>query len=276
MIIDGRAITADVLKQVQEDIVTLGRVVVVRAIVQAPSPATESYLRIKQKRASEAGMYLEVVRMEDDATTEDLVHKVQLPGADAVIVQLPLPDSVDTVSVLESIPLAKDADILSSKAKELFGKGEGLLPPVVGAVKEILERAQVSVAGKKAYVIGKGQLVGAPVSTWLAAGGAHVTVLTQEDVDLSVLKNADIIVSGAGKGGLIHKEHLTEGVVLIDAGTSESSGAIVGDINPECAEIASVFTPVPGGVGPIAVARLFRNAGILAQRASLHKGKEAV
>lgn len=259
MTVDGKNITADILKQVREGVSALGRDIVVRAIVQAPSPATESYLRIKQKRAVEAGMYLEVIRMEQEATTEDLIQKVELPGADAIIVQLPLPPSVDAKAVLEAIPLSKDADVLSLRAKELSKKGKGLLPPVVGAVQEILTRANVSIEGKKAYVIGQGQLVGIPVASWLEARGAKVTVLTQENGELSILKDADIVVSGAGKGGLIKKEHLTEGVVLIDAGTSESSGAIVGDIDPECADIASVFTPVPGGVGPIAVACLFKN-----------------
>ena len=259
MIVDGKKITAEILKQIREEVSVAERDVIVRAVVQNPSPATESYLRIKQKKALEAGMYLEVIRMEPEATTEDLIHKVGLSGADAVIVQLPLPDSVDTHAVLESIPLEKDADILSRQAKELFEKGEGPLPPVVGAVKEILERSGIEVAGKKAYVIGQGQLVGLPVAQWLTMKGAQVTVLTQADSDLSVLRNADIIVSGAGKGGIIKPEHLREGVVLIDAGTSESGGSIVGDADPRCSEVASVFTPVPGGVGPVAVAYLFKN-----------------
>lgn len=259
MIVEGKKITADIVKLVHEETISLARDIVVRAVVQSPSPATESYLRIKQKRAIEAGMYLEVIRMEADATTEDLIQKVELPGADAVIVQLPLPPTVDTRAVLESIPVEKDADVLSARAKELFEKGEGLLPPVVGAVKEILERSGIEVRDKKAYVVGNGQLVGAPVATWLRAKGAIVTTLTQEDDDLSVLQNADIIVSGVGKGGLIKKEHLSMGVVLIDAGTSESGGSIVGDIDADCAEMASVFTPVPGGVGPVAVACLFKN-----------------
>lgn len=259
MTIDGKEITADIVRQVREEVSLLGTDVVVRAVVQAPSGATESYLRIKQKRAIEAGMYLEVIRMEDEATTEELIEKIELPGADAIIVQLPLPASVDTKAVLEAIPLSKDADVLSEKAKALFETGEGFIPPVVGAVKEVLERARVSVAGKKAYVIGKGQLVGLPVASWLRTQGADVTVLTQEDSDLSVLRSAEIVVSGAGKGGLIKKEYLTEGVVLIDAGTSESGGSIVGDMSPDCADMASVFTPVPGGIGPIAVSYLFKN-----------------
>jgi methylenetetrahydrofolate dehydrogenase (NADP+)/methenyltetrahydrofolate cyclohydrolase len=136
----------------------------------------------------------------------------------------------------------------------------------VAAVKEVLERSNVMPAGKTAVVVGKGWLVGEPVATWLSAQGAQVTSITREAGDLSSLLGADIIVSGAGSPGLIRPEHLSPGVTLIDAGTAESGGAIVGDADPACATVASVFTPVPGGVGPMAVACLFRNAAILAKR----------
>ena len=259
MIINGKQITTDVLAQVREGVLSLPHTPVVRAVTVAPSAATRSYLRIKQKKAAEAGMILETIELQEDCGTDEVIHAVLTEGADAIIVQLPLPPSINTHEVLQHIPLQKDADILSDKAKEAFTHTQGLLPPVVGAVKEILERADVAVAGKKVYVLGKGQLVGLPVSQWLSASGAEVTVLGKEDTDLSVLQEADIVVSGVGQAGLIHKEHVREGVVLIDAGTSESEGSIVGDMDPGCALVASVFTPVPGGVGPVAVAYLFKN-----------------
>ncbi|MDB5195019.1 MAG: 5,10-methylenetetrahydrofolate dehydrogenase [Parcubacteria group bacterium] len=278
MIVDGKKITKDILKQVRAEVGQLSRTPVVRAIVLAPSAATESYLRIKERRAREAGMHLELVRMENDATTEDLIAKIQLPGADSVIVQLPLPPGIDTKRVLEAIPLEKDADVLSVAAHDLFEKAYpgALLPPVLAAVKQILEHAKVNPNGKKVIVIGNGWLVGAPSAAWFRQVGAEVTVLTLGASDLGLLKNADIIVSGAGSPGLIRPEMLSSGVVLIDAGTSESGGSIVGDADPACAHIASVFTPVPGGVGPVAVACLFRNVAILAQRAGLQTAPKAV
>lgn len=215
-------------------------------------------------------MYLQLIRMENEATADDLIHKVALPEADAVIVQLPLPPDMNERAVLDAIPLAADADVLSHAAYERFLKDEpgALLPPVVCAVAEILERAGVTVGGKRALVIGNGRLVGAPVQAWLAREGAEVSVLTREDFDTkhSALKEADIVVSGAGSPHLITPDLLTPGVVLIDAGTSESNGAIVGDFDPDCAEVASVFTPVPGGVGPVAVACLFKNVAELLKR----------
>lgn len=266
MIVDGRAIASSILADVRSRV---PRAAIVRAVVVAPSPATDSYLSIKAARAEEAGMRLEVARLPDHATQEEVMEAVARPGADAVIVQLPLPEHLDTRAILDSIPPELDADVLSTHAYLRFTDDEdgALLPPVVAAVAEILARAQVSAAGKGATVIGQGRLVGMPAAAWLVNQGAEVAVVTKEDGDLSRLKDADIIIAGAGSPALIQPEHIGEGVVLIDAGTSESGGAIVGDADPRCAEKASVFTPVPGGVGPVAVACLFRNAMLLMERA---------
>ena len=139
------------------------------------------------------------------------------------------------------------------------------MPPVAAAVALILATHDVRVDGAYAVVVGQGRLVGEPVTAWLRQRGASVTVLTRESSDRSALANADLIVTGAGVAGLIRPEDITQGCVLIDAGTSESDGSIVGDADPACALKASVFTPVPGGVGPVAVACLFRNAAFLAR-----------
>ena len=108
--------------------------------------------------------------------------------------------------------------------------------------------------------------MGAPAAELLRELGADVAVITASRGSLAALKDADIVVSGAGSPGLLQPEMFKEGVVLIDAGTSEASGRLTGDADPRCAEVASVFTPVPGGAGPIAVAMLFKNLFTLAQR----------
>lgn len=258
MIVDGRAIAADILASVRAEVASLGRVPVVRAIAVAPNKATESYLKIKAARAAEAGMRLESVRLADDASTQEVIERVQEAGADAVIVQLPLPSSIDTEAVLNAIPLDKDADILSSAAYARF-EGGGLMPPVAQAVREILERSRVSVERKSVLVVGEGRLVGMPVAAWLWREGAKVTVLSKETEGPIEYREMDIIVSGAGDPKIIGPHMVKEGAVLIDAGTSDDNGSIVGDIDPACAQKASVYTPVPGGVGPIAVACLYRN-----------------
>jgi len=266
MIVDGRAIASDILARVRASM--NGRTPVVRAVVVAPSPATESYLRVKAARAKDAGMTLEIARLPDGSSTDEVVRAVEAEGCDALIVQLPLPAHIDSGPVLDAVPLGKDADVLSRAAYARFLEGaEGaLLPPVVCAVAEILSRSGIALEGKRAVVVGQGKLVGMPVAAWMERMGAEVAAVTREAGDLSALKDADIVVSGAGSPGLIRPEHLSPGAVLIDAGTSESGGAIVGDADPACAEVAGVFTPVPGGVGPVAVACLFSNVARLLGR----------
>ena len=265
MIIDGRAIAKDILAATRERVTALGlsQKPIVRAITMAPSPATRSYLSIKTAQADEAGFSMEIVAMEDTASTEDLIEAVGKDGADAVIVQLPLPGSVNTETILNAIPRGKDADVLSDAAIAAFESGESkaLVPPVAAAVTEILARASVDVRGKRAVVVGKGSLVGRPVAVLLSRMGADVRVVSKSTGDFEQeAPQADIIVSGAGVAGLVKPEHVKQGAILIDAGTSGSAGGVAGDLDLRSADKASVFTPVPGGVGPIAVACLFRNA----------------
>lgn len=266
MIIDGRAIASQILADVKKEVVAFGRTPTVRAVVVAPSVATESYLSIKTSRAAEAGMRLEVVRAADEASEEEIMALVTAPGADSVIVQLPLPSGIDTERVLNAIPLSKDPDMLSCAAYLRFTENESgaLVPPVAAAVAHILAHGGVDPSGRKTVVIGNGFLVGKPVAALLARMGAEVEVVTFETEGKEKLyRNADIIVSGAGSAHIIRPDMVKEGVVLIDAGTSESNGAIAGDIDPACAGKASLYTPVPGGVGPVAVAMLFKNVSTL-------------
>jgi len=256
MIVDGRMIATEVRARAKARAQMLARQPKVVALVASDTPATRSYLAMKAKRAEDAGCMFETRAL-----------GASFADADAAIVQLPVPAGVNQKEVCDAIPVSKDADVLSNPAREKFEKGDAdaLLPPVVGAIRKILEFENVEIAGKKAVVIGDGWLVGKPVATWLAQQGAKVKVITLESGDLTAaLRAADIIVSGAGSPHLIKPEMLTQGVVLIDAGTSESGGAIVGDADPSCAPKCSVFTPVPGGVGPLAVACLFENAVTLA------------
>jgi len=258
MIIDGRALARDILAETKLRAEALVRRPKVVALVGSETPATKSYLKIKSARAADAGCDFEV-----------RPYPSPYEDASAVIVQLPLAEGVDANAACDALPLEKDADVLSAAARERFEKGEGgaLLPPVVGAVKKVLEVGGVEVVGKRAVVVGRGFLVGAPVATWLKQQGAEVSVVTKETADLfEALSAADIIVSGAGVPNLITPDVLKQEVVLIDAATSESNGIIAGDADPACSEKCALFTPVPGGIGPIAVACLFENAVTLAER----------
>jgi methylenetetrahydrofolate dehydrogenase (NADP+)/methenyltetrahydrofolate cyclohydrolase len=173
---------------------------------------------------------------------------------------------VNQKEILDAIPLAKDADVLSSAARAEFAKGNerALLPPVAAAIAEIFRRHDIDPRGKHAAIIGSGFLVGQPAALWLTQQGAGVTVLGRGTDFGTALKDMDIIVSGAGNPHFIKPSMLTSGAVLIDAATSESKGELVGDADPACAPKCALFTPVPGGVGPVAVACLFQNAVLLA------------
>jgi len=258
MIVDGRALAKEILERTKVRAEHLARTPkVVWYVASEPTVATQSYLKIKERSAEVAGCAFEEVRDVAD-----------FANADAAIIQLPVPQGFS----LDVLPLEKDADVLSSAAREKFEGGDdgALLPPVVGAVQKILEFGNVEVAGKKAVVLGAGFLVGAPCATWLKQQGADVDVLTIENSEeeiVAALEKADVIICGAGSPHFIKPRMLKKGAVLIDAGTSELGGRVAGDADPACAEVCSLFTPVPGGVGPLAVACLFENAVTLAERA---------
>lgn len=252
MIIEGKAIAEEIITayaaREHKRPLRLGIVVV------GNDPIIESFVRIKQKTAARVGV--EIIRIDIDAQegegevvrlVEDLSERV-----DGVIVQLPLPRHIHTDTVLAHIPRNKDVDGINSD-------GSDYIAPVALAVQEILKSGQVSIAGKRAVVLGAGRLVGAPAARLLESLGARVEVITLENPSLEKLKDAEIIVSGVGSPGLITPDLIREGCVLIDAGTSESGGKVLGDADPACAEKCALFTPVPGGVGPIAVAMIFKN-----------------
>jgi methylenetetrahydrofolate dehydrogenase (NADP+)/methenyltetrahydrofolate cyclohydrolase len=168
------------------------------------------------------------------------------------VVQLPLPKQINANKILDLIPSDKDVDALSENAS--------VLAPVAGAVREVLERNQVELEGKKILVVGQGRLVGRPVAIWLAQEGYEVETADINTKNLAELTNrADVIITGVGKPGLIKLEDIKEGAILIDTGTSESAGKLMGDVDPTCAVKCSLLSPVPGGVGPITVAMIFKN-----------------
>ena len=236
------------------------------------TPATKSYLAIKKKRASDAGCVLEEMHFDTHtATTETLRAAVLAADADAVVVQLPLGERIDARIICDAIPVEKDADVLSTVARMKFEADEydALIPPVASAVGKILSERSIDPAGKKAVVLGAGWLVGQPCAAWLSHKKAEVEHLSLRSGNVAPLADADIIISGIGSPHFITPERIKAGAVLIDAGTSESDGTLAGDADPACAQMCSVFTPVPGGVGPIAVACLFENVVTLAERAMI-------
>jgi methylenetetrahydrofolate dehydrogenase (NADP+)/methenyltetrahydrofolate cyclohydrolase len=247
MIVVGKQIADDIYRSLHT-----ARSLSLGIVVCGSDPVTESFVRIKSKSAQRLGVSLVERRLSETATTEEVMEALSsLKECDGVIVQLPLPTRVNTDAVLELIPAHQDVDGVSPHAR--------VRPPVAGAVAEIISRAGVSVENKKSVVVGHGRLVGSPCAQLLRDMGSHVTVVTKEKGTLESINDADVIVLGAGNPGFITPEMIKENVVLIDAGTSEQGGKVSGDADPSCAPKCSVFTPVPGGVGPIAVAMIFKN-----------------
>ena len=159
------------------------------------------------------------------------------------------------------------SDVLSPDAIALFRKGElRILPPVASAIAEILNTHHISVVEKDVLIVGHGKLVGVPAAILMRHNGAHVTIIEKPTSALPQLtKEADIIVLGVGVPGLLRPSMVKKGVVILDAGTSETGGVLVGDADPECVTHASLFTPVPGGIGPVTVACLMQNIVMLSQ-----------
>ncbi len=271
MIIDGRKIANTIYEQLARAIADLPRPPRVDIVIVGNNPVIESFVGIKKKAAARLNIAM-IEHRYPEAITEDLLRQeiVRIVGineSDAVIVQLPLPPSMNAPLLLDAIPIEKDVDMLSTSAIAQFANEKSkIIPPVAGAIKEILDEAQVSVHGEEVLVLGFGRLVGKPVSILLRHNGAHVTVIDKPVADLCVhVKESLVVISGVGSPNLITPAMITSAHVLIDAATSESAGKVVGDVDPSCAPIARVFTPVPGGVGPITVAMLFKNLCVLAR-----------
>jgi methylenetetrahydrofolate dehydrogenase (NADP+)/methenyltetrahydrofolate cyclohydrolase len=265
MIVDGKAIAESLYADLAPKFSSLACTVRLGIVVVGAHPVIESFVRIKMQAAERLGIEMVRVNVSDKSDMGKVLQAVErlVRDTDAVIEQLPLPRGIGTDEVLAAVPMEKDVDALNPAISE----GEHLVhAPVALAVVEILKRTNVEIAGKRAVVVGAGRLVGAPTAWLLKKLGANVSVFSLEEGSIEDLREADIVVLGAGKPGFIKQEHLKEGVALIDAGTSEQGGKVVGDADPACAKLASVFTPVPGGVGPVAVAMIFRNLFDLLQK----------
>jgi len=255
MLIDGKKIRDEIIDELRPKFALLGGATLAVVWV-GDDQATAKFVEQKKKFAEEAGVTLRLFEYENDITQADLEEAVRRLADDSeirgIIVQLPLPKHITTQAIIELVPPEKDIDALGPEAK--------ILSPVVMAVKEIIDRYKIPFIGNTFVVVGQGKLVGRPVAVWLAQSGALVEVADQTTGDIEAFtKTADVIIMGAGVPGLLKPSMVKEGVVIIDAGTSEQAGRLEGDADPECIVKASLITPVPGGVGPIVIAELFKN-----------------
>lgn len=266
MILDGKAIAEDIYQTLTARREAVMRPIRLGIIVGGANSVIEQFVRIKSRAAERLSVEMVRIDLPEAATTEDAVAAVHelAQKTDALIVQLPLPKEIDTNAVLSEIPHEKDVDAINPRHS---GEHAPVQAPVALAVLELLGRGSVDPAGKRVVVVGAGRLVGAPTAELLRSRGATVTMFTLRDGSIEDLKHADIVVCGAGNPGFIKPEHVKDGVVVIDAGASEQGGVVRGDADPSVADKAAIFTPVPGGVGPVAVAMIFKNLLDLVEKA---------
>lgn len=260
MIIDGRKLAAERKEEIRVERQKLGALSL-GVVIATTSPVTQSYVGIKKRAAADLDIAVEEYRLSETASLQEIMDATTRASVhDGVILQLPLPQGIDVDVAKNAILPMLDVDVLSDGAFKLFEENTfPAIPPVPAAMWYILKRNNISVAGANMVLIGGGRLVGRPAGVLFKRLGAHVRTLVKGDDVASATRYADIIISGAGVPALLKPDMIKNGVAIIDGGTSESGGVVVGDADPSCAEKASVFTPVPGGVGPIAVTEIFAN-----------------
>jgi methylenetetrahydrofolate dehydrogenase (NADP+)/methenyltetrahydrofolate cyclohydrolase len=241
---------------------------ILAAVLVGGNPASISFLNQKEKIAKELGVDFRIYKFLESIKNDDLRQEVNkialLKKVGGVIVQLPLPEYLNKYYILNVIPREKDIDVLGERALGAFYTGRNpILPPSVGVVEEIVHATGYMLHAAKVAVVGLGFLIGKPIATWLT-GKTKEIYLLDEGSNLEILKQADLVITGVGKPGLIKPEMLKERAGVIDFGYSlDENGKIRGDFND--GQLSNVkcqllfYTPTPGGTGPILVAKLFEN-----------------
>lgn len=271
-ILDGKKIAERILAKMRADMVGRKKQVRLAVIVVGDDPVVKNFIAQKKKAAESVGIDVRVYPFPADITTNELrrriseiVHEKKNTG---VIIQLPLPSQINRQYILNAIPPEKDPDVLSARAVGNFSVGKSsIMPPVAGAIKKLFEEYNIDYRAKSVAIVGAGALVGKPTALWLLGEGVGFTLITENtSYPEATVREADIVISGIGKPRYLTGNYIKQGAIVIDAGTSESAGEIVGDIDADSvAGKISALSPVPGGIGPLTVAVLFKNLLTLAQ-----------
>ncbi len=270
-LIDGKALAKEVRAEVKTRAEAFaakhGRAPGLHVVLVGDDPASEVYVRNKERAAAKAGIAGKVHRLPAETTEADLLALVaELNAAadiDGILVQLPLPDHLDDQTIVDAIDPGKDVDGLHPfNAGLLFVGRKGLRPCTPSGCMRMLEHIGCNPKGKRALVLGRSTLVGKPIALMLLEKHATVTIAHSRTEDLPVrVREADIVVAAVGRPELIQGDWIKEGAVVIDVGINRSKdGSLVGDVDFERAWAhASYITPVPGGVGPMTIAMLLSN-----------------
>jgi len=270
-IIDGRKIAQEItagLKQRVKDLKTQHKEAALAVVIVGNDQPSHTYVRKKGEAASNIGITFFKFEYPASIAKDQLIKEIKKIQSEhhltGLILQLPVPDKLwpSTREIVNYIDIAIDVDCLSytSLGRVLMHESP-LVPPTPGAIMEILKYYKVDLIGKEVCLVGRGDLIGKPLAGILMHEPVTLTVCGRSTANLgSYTKTADIIITGVGKKGIVTGEMVKEGVVVIDAGTCFVDGKLCGDVDFDTVkDKAALITPVPGGVGPVTVAKLLEN-----------------
>ncbi|MBO8170368.1 MAG: bifunctional methylenetetrahydrofolate dehydrogenase/methenyltetrahydrofolate cyclohydrolase FolD [Bacillaceae bacterium] len=269
-ILDGKEIAADIRSEIKSEVEELkqkGITPGLTVVLVGDNPASQSYVRAKARACEEVGIYSEVIRKPSTITQQELLDQIadlnENPNIHGILVQLPLPDHISERAVIDAIRVEKDVDGFHplNVGNLVIGNG-AMLPCTPYGIIEMIKRTGTEIAGKNAVVVGRSNIVGKPVSMLLLHENATVSICHSRTRDLKEMtRQADILVVAAGREGMVGKEHIKPGAIVIDVGVNRTAeGKLTGDVRfDEAREVASYITPVPGGVGPMTITMLLKN-----------------
>jgi len=269
-ILDGKSLAASIRTELRERVAALVQRGVrpgLAVILAGDDAASRVYVRNKTLAAAEIGVHSELHEFKADASEATIMRQVKAlnenPLVHSILVQLPLPKHIDAARVLEAVAPAKDVDGFHEvNLGALLAGRPGVVPCTPAGVMRLLERAGVPLAGRRAVVIGRSNIVGKPLALLLLQRDATVTICHSKSKDLeSISREADILVAAVGRAKLVGAEMVKPGACVIDVGVNRlPDGKLAGDVDFEAVQpIAGWITPVPGGVGPMTIAMLLEN-----------------
>jgi methylenetetrahydrofolate dehydrogenase (NADP+)/methenyltetrahydrofolate cyclohydrolase len=295
-ILDGNLVRDQIKSELRPRIAALPRPPGLAVVLVGHNPASEIYVRNKIKSCTDLGIYSDSITPPDSITTEELLGIVgklnRRDEIDGILVQLPLPPQVDTKRILLSVAPEKDVDgFHPCNVGNLVAGLPGPKACTPSGIIELLKRCGIAIAGKRAVVVGRSDIVGKPAAMLLLHENATVTVCHSKTPDLpGVCREADILVAALGRPAMITREFIKPGAAVVDVGTTrvenrdeiarifansgekmaqfdKKGGVLVGDVHPlDVVEVAGAYSPVPGGVGPLTIAMLMSNTVSSAER----------
>lgn len=266
-IINGKEISASIRAEIKEETEKMGVRPGLAVILVGNDPASQVYVRNKNKACEEVGFYSEMYTLPEETSMEQLLGLIdqlnESPQIHGILVQLPLPGHLDEEKVILAIDPRKDVDAFHpvNVGKIMIGN-HAFLPCTPAGVMELLDRSGIDISGKDCVVIGRSNIVGKPQAMLLLHKNATVTICHSRTKDLAeVCSRADVLVSAVGRAGFVTADMVKEGAVVIDVGINRNAeGKLCGDVDfDNVAPKTSFITPVPGGVGPMTITMLMKN-----------------